>query len=61
MRSRLLLPALLLTLMLDTALVQAQQLTIQVEAGKQIVLTRPDIEALPHSKVTTGASNESTA
>jgi hypothetical protein len=46
---------LLVTLTLDAALVQGQQIAIQTDAGKQIVLTRADIEALPHTNVTTGA------
>jgi hypothetical protein len=46
-----LLPALLLT---TAASLYSQQLTIQPEAGKQTVLSRVDIEALPHSKITTG-------
>ena len=32
---------------------QAQQLTVQLEAGAQKVLTRADIETLPHIKVAT--------
>ena len=55
MKNRLFLSAILFAVFLDTAVVQSQQLTIQVENGKQIVLTRADIEALPHSKVTIGA------
>jgi hypothetical protein len=54
-------PALLFALILDAVAVQSQQLTIQLETGKQIVLSRADIETLPHSKVTTGASDGSTA
>jgi len=60
MRNRLFLSAVLFALMLDAALVQSQQLTIEVESGKQIVLIRADIEALPHSKVTTGAADATT-
>lgn len=60
MKSRFFLPVVLFALMLDAAVVQSQQLTIQIETGKQIVLTRADIEALPRSKVTTGASDAST-
>jgi hypothetical protein len=60
MKHRLFFSATLLALMLDAALLQSQQLTVQIETGKQVVLTRGDIEALPHSKVTTGAS-ENTA
>ncbi|HXW89141.1 MAG TPA: tannase/feruloyl esterase family alpha/beta hydrolase [Terriglobales bacterium] len=55
-------PPLYLALMawiLDAALVQCQQLTIQPEAGKQTVLSRADIDSLPHVKVTTHASETS--
>ena len=38
-------------------LASSQQLTIQNEAGKQTVLARADIEALPHVKVTAGSSS----
>jgi hypothetical protein len=39
---------------------QAQQLTIQNEAGKQTVLTRADLDPLPHIKLTTGTSAATT-
>jgi hypothetical protein len=39
--------------LLLASLAQAQQLTVQLEAGKQKVLTRAEIEALPHIKVAT--------
>jgi hypothetical protein len=42
---------------LNSALLQCQQLSIQTKTGKQTVLTRPDLEALPHTNVTTGASD----
>lgn len=48
---------LLVGLALNSALLQCQQLTIQTEGGKQTVLTRSDIEALPHTNVTAGASD----
>src|SRR5215469_1783162 len=57
MKKRLLL--VLIGLLLSTALVQCQQLTIQTENGKQTVLTRPDVESLPHVKVTTHGSETS--
>jgi hypothetical protein len=41
-------------------LLQAQQLTVKVESGKQIVLTRADIEGLPLTKVTTGPPDSPT-
>lgn len=50
---------LLFTLLLTAALAQAQQLTIQAENGKQIVLERADIESLPHVKLTTHGSEMS--
>jgi hypothetical protein len=55
MRNRLFLPAVLFTLMLRPALLQCQQLTVENETGKQTQLSRADLEALPHIKVTTGA------
>jgi hypothetical protein len=51
------LASLLLVLFSLDALVQCQQLTIQPEAGKQTVLSRADLEALPHTTVTAGASD----
>ncbi len=45
--------ALLIVLMLDAAVVQCQQLAIQTESAKPIVLTRADIEALPRVEVKT--------
>lgn len=54
MTNRLFLFAVLLALTLQTALAPCQQLTVQNELGKTTVLTRADIEALPHVKVTTG-------
>ncbi len=56
MKKRLFL-AFLIALMLDAILVQCQQLTIQTEVGKQTVLTKADIEALPTTTVTTGSSD----
>jgi hypothetical protein len=52
--------AVLVFLMLLPALAASQQLTIRAENGKQTVLARADIEALPHVKVTTNASGTST-
>lgn len=60
MKKRLLVFAVLFILILDAAVLQGQQLTVQIEAGKDVVLTRSDIEALPRSKVTTGAPDNST-
>jgi hypothetical protein len=41
------------TIALLAALAQAQQLTVELEVGQQKVLTRAEIEALPHIKVST--------
>jgi hypothetical protein len=59
-RRRLFFPAVLIALTMQAVLCASQQLTIQTEAGKQTLLARADIEALPHVKVTTGASGVST-
>jgi hypothetical protein len=53
---RLFLPATLFALLLQAGPGFCQQLTVQTENGKPTVLTRADIEALPHVKVTTSAS-----
>jgi hypothetical protein len=49
--------ALLIALTLDAIVAQCQQLTIQTEIGKQTILTKGDIEALPTTTVTTGPSD----
>ena len=49
----------LISLLLSAARAQCQQLTIQTENGKQTVLTRSDVESLPHVKVTTHGSETS--
>ena len=54
MKKRFFIP-LLFSLTLQAALLRSQQLTIQPETGKPTVLSRADVEALPHSKITTGA------
>ncbi len=51
--------AALVALLLDAALIECQQLTIQTETGKQTVLSRADIEALPRTKVTTHSAEAS--
>ncbi len=56
MTNRLFLFAALLALTLYATFVSCQQLTVQTEPGKTTVLTRADIEALPHVKVTAGAA-----
>jgi hypothetical protein len=44
------LPALLFVVVLHVGLVHSQQLTVRNESGKQAVLTRADVDALPHIK-----------
>jgi hypothetical protein len=61
MRRRLMFPAALLALALHAVLAPCQQLTVQNEDGKQTVLTKAEIEALPHVKVTAGAASNSSA
>ena len=56
MKNRLFFSVVLLALTFHPALAFCQSLTIQAEGGKQTVLTRADIEALEHVKVTTGAA-----
>jgi len=57
MRNLLFVFTLILALILYAAPACAQQLVVQNEAGKTSVLTRADIEALPHVKVTARLSN----
>jgi hypothetical protein len=52
MRKVFLLLALLLTLALSSVALESQRLTVQTDSGKQVVLSRADLEALPHVKVT---------
>jgi hypothetical protein len=59
MKKRLLLCT-LISLLLSAALARCQQLAIQTEGGKQTVLTRSDIESLPHVKITTHGSEAPT-
>jgi hypothetical protein len=54
-------PQLLLGLLLSAVLAQCQQLTIEAEGGKQIVLAKSDIESLPHVQLTIPASHDSAA
>jgi hypothetical protein len=58
--NRLLLPALLFALLLQAGSAFCQQLTVQSESGKPTVLTRADVEALPHLKVTATVAGAST-
>jgi len=54
-------PRALLGLMLSAALAQCQELTIQTERGKPVVLTKSDIESLPHVEVTSHGGDTSVA
>jgi hypothetical protein len=47
--------SLLIASVLHPSLSSGQQLTVITVGGKQTVLTRADLEALPHVKVTTGS------
>ena len=51
---------LLLTLLLQAGSAFGHQLTVQTEEGKSTVLSRSDVEALPHIKITTSVSGSST-
>jgi hypothetical protein len=46
--------SLLFALVLHVHAVHGQQLTVQADAGKQVVLSRSDIESLAHIQVTAG-------
>ena len=59
MRKRKAIFAVLLALTLQAPITWAQQLTIEPDTGKQVVLARSDIEALPHVKVTIDLSGTS--
>ena len=47
----------LLGMVLSVSLAQCQELTIQTESGKQVVLAKSDIESLPHVMVTTHSAD----
>ena len=59
MKQLLLFSALLFALVFTSVALQCQQLTVQTDSAKQVVLSRADLEALPHVKVT--ASEHSSA
>jgi hypothetical protein len=52
MERRFFFSALLFGLVFASGALQCQQLTVQTDSGKQVVLGRVDLEALPHVKVT---------
>jgi hypothetical protein len=51
MRKLFLFSVLLFALVFTSVALQCQQLTVQTDSGKQVVLSRADLEALPHVKV----------
>lgn len=51
-----LLPIIWVALFLLTPFALSQQLTVTSETGKSVVLTRADLDSLPHLKVTTSPS-----
>jgi len=51
MKRRFLFSALMFALVFASGAVQCQQLTLQTDSGKPLVLSRADLEALPHVKV----------
>lgn len=53
MKRRCLLSALMFALVFASGALQCQHLTVQTDSGQQVVLSRADLEALPHVKVTT--------
>jgi hypothetical protein len=56
MKHRLSFLAVAFALLLQTGAAFCQQLTVQIGDGKPTVLTRADIEALPHVKISTSTS-----
>jgi hypothetical protein len=52
MRKLFLFSAFLFALVFTSVALQCQQLTIQTDSGKQVVLNRTELEGLPHVKVT---------
>ena len=52
MKRRFLFSPLLFALVFASGALQCQQLTVQTDSAKQVFLSRADLEALPHVKVT---------
>jgi len=52
--------ALLFALVFSSTSLQCQQLTIQTDSGKQVLLSRSELEALPHVKVTASEHSSGT-
>jgi hypothetical protein len=59
MRHRLFFSGVLIALLLQVGPAFCQQLTVQIEDGKPTVLSRVEIEALPHVKVSTAVHDAS--
>lgn len=59
MKKRIGLFALLIFLTLSATLLQCQQLTVQTESGKQMVLSKDDIASLPRIKAAAGTPDAS--
>jgi hypothetical protein len=59
MRKLFLFSTLLFALVFTNGALQCQQLTVQTDSGKQVVLSRADLEALPHVKVTASEHSSS--
>src|ERR1700683_1872398 len=59
MRNRRFYPVVLLAVIVLPVLASGQQLAIQDESGKQTILARADLDALPRVKITTGSSSSS--
>jgi hypothetical protein len=47
-----------LAIALCASIAQAQSITVQAEGGKPVVLTRADLESLPHHKITTASGDK---
>ncbi|MGA3092386.1 MAG: hypothetical protein ABSD75_27595 [Terriglobales bacterium] len=53
MRNRIFIASLLCALLLGASVARCQHLAIQNETGKQTVLSRAEVESLPHVTITT--------
>ena len=49
----------LLFFLVNSGAFQCQTLTVKIDSGKQVVLNRSDLEALPHAKVTASEHSSS--
>jgi hypothetical protein len=60
MNKRFLFSALIFALVFSRGALQCQQLTVQTDSGKQVVLSRTDVEGSPHIKVTASEHSSGT-